>query len=50
MDRNRHTVNNYLSDKKTHAAIKNRLFKKLDHVSNALHEVELAKQKINSQN
>ena len=43
MDRSRHTVTKYLSDEKTHAAIKSKLFKKLDHVNNSLYEVELAK-------
>ena len=36
MDRSRHTVTKYLSDKKTHAAINSKLFKKLDHVNNSL--------------
>ena len=42
MHRSRHTVTKYLSDKKTHAAINIKLFKKLDHVNNSLYEVELA--------
>ena len=46
MDRSRQTVTKYLSDKKTHAANNSRLFKKLDHVNNALYEVELAKAQI----
>ena len=46
MDRGRHTVTKYLSDEKTHQAIKSRLFKKLDPVNNSLHEVELAKAQI----
>ena len=46
MDRSRHTVRKYLSDKKTHAAINSKLFKKLDHVNNSLCEVELAKAQI----
>ena len=41
-----HTVTKYLNDKKTHAAIKSKLFKKLDHVNNSLYEVELAKAQI----
>ena len=36
----------YLSDEKRHAAIKSKLFKKLDHVNNSLYEVELAKAQI----
>ena len=43
MDRSRHTVTKYLTDKKTHAAIFSELFKRLDHVNNSLYEVELAK-------
>ena len=46
MDRNRHTVTNYLTDEKTHAAINSKLFKKLDHVNNSQYEVELAKAQI----
>ena len=46
MDRSQHTVTKYLSDEKTHSAIKSNLFNKLDHVNNALYEVELAKAQI----
>ena len=46
MDRSRHTVMKYLSDKKTHAAINSKLFKNLDHMNNSLYEVELAKAQI----
>ena len=46
MDRSGHTVINYLSDGKTHAAIINKLFKRPDHLNNSLYEVELAKAKI----
>ena len=46
MDRSRHTVTKYLSDKKTHAAINSKLFKKLDHVNKSLYEVELARAQI----
>ena len=46
MDRSRHTVTKYLSDAKTHAANKGKLFKRLDHVNNSLYEVELAKAQI----
>ena len=46
MDRSRHTVTKYLTDRKTHAAINSNLFKKLDHVNNSLYEVELAKAQI----
>ena len=43
MDRSRHTVTKYLSDKKTHAVINSKLFKRLDHVNKSLYEAELAK-------
>ena len=46
MDRSRHTVTKYLSDKKTHAAIDSKLFKKQDDVNNSLYEVGLAKPQI----
>ena len=46
MDRSRHTVMNYLSDKKTHAAVNSKLFKRLDQLNNSLYEVELAKAEI----
>ena len=46
MDRSRHTVMKYLTDERTHAAIKSKLFKKLDHVNISLYEVELAKGQI----
>ena len=46
MDRSRHTVTKYLSDKKTHAAFNSKLFKRLDRVNNSLYEVELTKAQI----
>ena len=46
MNRSRHTVTKYLTDEKTHAAKKSKLFKKLDNVSKSLYEVELAKTQI----
>ena len=46
MDRSRHTVTKYLADEKTHAAINDKLFKKLDHVNISLYEDELAKAQI----
>ena len=42
-DRSQDTETNYLIDKKTHAAINTKTFKKLNHVSNALYEVEFVK-------
>ena len=50
MDRSRHTVTKYLSDEETHEAINSELFKKLDHVNNALYEIELAKAQIEHKN
>ena len=43
MKRSQHTVTKYFTDKKTHAAIFTKLFKKLDLENNSLYEVELAK-------
>ena len=43
INRSRHTVTIYLTDKKTDAAINSKLFKKLDHVNSSLYDVELAK-------
>ena len=46
MDRSRHTVTKYLNDEKTHSAINNKLFKRLNFISNQLYEVELVKSEI----
>ena len=46
MEPSRHTVTKYLSDKKIHAAINSKLFKKLDYVNSSLYEVELAKAEV----
>ena len=46
IDRSRHTVTEYLSDKKAHAAINSKLFKRLDHKNNSLYEAEHAKAEI----
>ena len=46
MDRSQHTLTRYLNNEKTHAVIDSKLFKKLIHVKNALHYVELAKAEI----
>ena len=46
MDRSRHTVTKYLTDKRTHAAINSKMLKKLDHMNNSLYDVELAKAQI----
>ena len=46
MDRSRHTVRKYLNDEKTHSAINNKLFKRLNFVKDQLHEVDLIKSEI----
>ena len=46
MNPSRYTVTNYLTDEKTHGAIKTKLFKRLDHMNHQLYEVEMAKAKI----
>ena len=43
MDRSRHTVTKYLSDEKTHRAITNNMYKRLDYINDRLYEVELVK-------
>ena len=43
MDRSRHTVTKYLSDEKTHRAINSKLFKRLNHITDQLYELELFK-------
>ena len=46
LDRSRHTVIKNLKDEKTHAATKNKLFKKLKHLNKAILEVGFAKAEI----
>ena len=46
MDRSRHTVTKYLNDEKTHSAINNKLFKRLNFITDQLYEVELIKSEI----
>ena len=46
MDRSRHTVTKYLTDGKTHSAINSKLFKRLNHITEQLYEVELVKSEI----
>ena len=46
MDRSRHTVTKYLNDEKTHSAINSKMFKRLNHKTDQLYEVELAKSEI----
>ena len=46
IDFRRLTVTKYLSDKRSHAAVKSKLFKELDHVNNPFYEIELQKAQI----
>ena len=46
MDRSRHTVTKYLSDEKTHIAINNKLFKRLNFITDQLYEVKLVNSEI----
>ena len=46
MDWSRHTVMKYISDEKTHTAINSILFRNLDHINNAIYQVEIAKKQI----
>ena len=46
MDRSRHTVTKYLNDEKTHSAISNKLFKRLNFITDQLYEVELFKSEL----
>ena len=46
VDRSRHTVTKYLTDKETHAANDSNLFERLYHVNNSFYEVEFGKAQI----
>ena len=46
MARSRHTVTKYLNDEKTHSAINNKLFKRLNFITDQLYKVELVKSEI----
>ena len=46
MYRSRHTVTKYLNDEKTHCAINAKMFERLNHITDQLHEVELVKPEI----
>ena len=46
MDRSRHTVTKYLNEEKTHSAIISKLFKRPNHITDQLYEVELVKSEI----
>ena len=46
MNRRRHTVTKYLTDEKTHSAINSKMFKRLNHITDQLYEVELVRSEI----
>ena len=46
MDRSRDTVTKYLTDEKMHSAINSKMFKRLNHITDQLYEVELVKPEI----
>ena len=46
MDRSRHTVTKYLNEEKTHSAVNSKMFKRLNHITDQLYEVELVKPEI----
>ena len=46
MDCSRHTVTKYLNDEETHSAFNNKLFKRLNFITDQLYEVELVKSEI----
>ena len=46
MDRSRHTATKFLNDEMTHSAINNKLFKRLNFITDQLYEVELVKPEI----
>ena len=46
MDCSRHTETKYLTDRKTHIAINSKMFKRLNHITDQLYEVELVKPEI----
>ena len=46
MDRLKHTITKYLNDEKTHKAINEPLFKRLDAVQKDLYEIKLLKSTI----
>ena len=46
IDRSGHNVTKYLTDEKTHSAINSKLFKRLNHITYQLYEVELVKPEI----
>ena len=45
-DRSQHTVTKYLTNEKAHSAINSKMFKRLNHITDQLYEVELVKTEI----
>ena len=43
MDRSQHTVTKYLTDEETNSAINSKMFKRLNHITDQMYEVELVK-------
>ena len=46
MDGSRHTMTKYLNDEKTHSAINSKKFKRLNHITDQLQEVEIVKSEL----
>ena len=46
MNRSRHTVTKYLTDEKTHSEINSEMFKRLNHITDQLYQLELVKSEI----
>ena len=46
LDRSQHTVTKYLNDEKTHSAKNSKMFKRVNHITDQLNEVELVKSEI----
>ena len=46
MDRSRHTMTKYLTDEKTHSASDSKMFKRLNHITDQMYEVDLVKSEI----
>ena len=46
MGRSRHTVTKYLTDEKTHSANNSKMFKRPNHITDQLYEVEIVKSDI----
>ena len=46
MDRSQHTVTKYVNDEKTHTSINSKMFRRLNHVTDQLYEMERVKSEI----